>query len=259
MIMQLRQLNRKQYFNEQSYTTEKYVIPFINSNFPIISGLNIIEVGCGEGGNLKPFIDLGCFVTGIDISKGKIENAKEYYNSHPLNGNLMIILNDIYEYKENVRFDLIILRDTLEHITNQDKLLKHLKNFLNPNGKIFISFPPWRMPFGGHQQMSKSKLLSQLPYLHLLPFYKSILRMFGESDKMINALMEIKKTRLSIYQFHRIIKENNYKIDVKNLYLINPNYEVKFKMKPRKLPFYLNIPYIRDYFTTTIYTLISEK
>ena len=53
-----RHLNREKYFHEQSYTTEKYVIPFINKLLPITSNLTIAEVGCGEGGNLKPFLDI---------------------------------------------------------------------------------------------------------------------------------------------------------------------------------------------------------
>ena len=71
-----RHLNREKYFQEQSYTTEKYVIPFINKLLPITSNLTIAEVGCGEGGNLKPFLDIGCKVVGIDLAENKISNAK---------------------------------------------------------------------------------------------------------------------------------------------------------------------------------------
>jgi len=261
--MQARQLDREQYFKEQSYTTEKFVIPFINEVMQINSGILIAEIGCGEGGNIKPFLDKGCKVVGIDLSKGKISNAVKFFENHPLKDNLELINKNIYEIKDNTnfKFDLIIMRDTLEHIHNQELFLKHLKLFLKPNGKVFLAFPPWRMPFGGHQQMCQNKFISKLPYFHILPnvLYRFILKLSGESQSLINALMEVKETRISIQEFQRIVLKQNYKIEKQIYYLINPNYEVKFNLRPRKLPVVLNIPYLRDFFVTTLYSVISLK
>ena len=39
---------------------------------------------------------MGCKVTGIDILENKIENAKTYYQNHPLKENLELIARDIY-------------------------------------------------------------------------------------------------------------------------------------------------------------------
>lgn len=261
--MHARQFDREKYFKEQSYTTEKYVIPYINEILTITSEIKIAEVGCGEGGNLKPFLDKGCSVVGIDISDWKIEYAKKFFEKHPFNKKLSLISKDIYELKDdtNLKFDLIIMRDTLEHINNQDLFLEHLKILLKPGGKIFLAFPAWRMPFGGHQQMCDSKFLSYLPYFHILPnkIYSSILKLFGEPQENIKAQLEIKETRISLQQFHKILAKRNYKIEKAAYYLINPNYEVKFKLKPRELPTVLNIPYFRDFFVTTMYSIISVK
>lgn len=77
--MQERHSNRERYFNEQSITTEKYVIPYINTVFPVNPAMTVAEIGCGEAGNLKPFLDMGCKVFGIDIAPNKIENARQFY------------------------------------------------------------------------------------------------------------------------------------------------------------------------------------
>jgi len=74
--MHERHTDKQLYFKEQVYTTEKHVIPFIRKAAPIEAGMTVLEIGCGEGGNLKPFLDLGCRVTGIDISQSKIESAR---------------------------------------------------------------------------------------------------------------------------------------------------------------------------------------
>jgi 2-polyprenyl-3-methyl-5-hydroxy-6-metoxy-1,4-benzoquinol methylase len=261
--MQKRHLNKEQYFQEQSHTTGKYVIPYIEGSTQLGSVSSVLEVGCGEGGNLKPFLDRGLKVTGIELLREKIDIASTFFENHPQRGNLKLIAKDIYKIDEckNFKFDLILLRDTIEHIPNQDKLLGYLKNFLNPGGKIFFAFPPWRMPFGGHQHACKNKILSMLPYTHLLPkpIFKILLQLFRESDETIKKLMFIYDTRISIQKFLELIGKNDYKIDKITYFLINPNYEVKFKLKPVKLPFFLNIPYLRDFYTTTLYAIVSSS
>ena len=166
--MQERHSNREKYFEEQVYTTEKYVIPFISEILQINKGKSILEIGCGEGGNLKPFLDLGSIVTGIDLSEGKIENAKQFFKNHPKNESLTLIAEDIYAAQSLGQFDLIIMRDVIEHIHDQEKFMSYVTRFLKPDGKFFLAFPPWHNPFGGHQQICKSKILSNLPYYHIL-------------------------------------------------------------------------------------------
>lgn len=256
-----RYINREKYFMEQNYTTEMYVIPYINKLFPITSNMIIAEIGCGEGGNLKPFLDLNCKVVGIDISENKISNARKLLSSHPGNSNLMLITKDIYQINPIVLplFDIIIMRDTLEHIHDQGAFLKHLSKFIKPSGKIFFAFPPWRMPFGGHQQICNSSFLSRLPYFHLLPnvLYVGILKLFGEGKDKINTLLEVKETKISIIGFKKMLANGSFKIDSELFYMVNPNYEIKFNLKARKLPIILNIPFIREFFITTYYCLAS--
>jgi 2-polyprenyl-3-methyl-5-hydroxy-6-metoxy-1,4-benzoquinol methylase len=146
-------------------------------SFPILReltevgpGLSVLEIGCAEAGNLKPFLDRGCLCTGIDISCGRIELAEEYFAGHPKRDNLELICEDIYKADLKGRtFDLIIMRDVIEHIPNQEKFMGFAKKFLKPDGKFFLAFPPWQNPFGGHQQVCRNKILSKLPWFHLLP------------------------------------------------------------------------------------------
>jgi cyclopropane fatty-acyl-phospholipid synthase-like methyltransferase len=76
--MQKRHINRHQYFDEQDYTTRKHVMPFIEKFRTVTSGMNILEIGCGEGGNLKPFLERGCRVTGIELAENKIKWARTF-------------------------------------------------------------------------------------------------------------------------------------------------------------------------------------
>ena len=39
----------------------------------------VLEVGCGEGGNLLPFAKAGCRVMGVDIDAMRIEQARAFF------------------------------------------------------------------------------------------------------------------------------------------------------------------------------------
>lgn len=261
--MQERQRNRETYFNEQEVTVKKYVLPFIKEVMDINEKTSILEIGCGEGGNLKPFLDIGCErVVGVDISKGKIENANKFFLNHPNKKKIEFVLADIYDINELGQFDIIITRDVLEHIHGQERFMQFVKKFLKPEGKFFLGFPPWHNPFGGHQQMCESKFLSKLPFFHILPrsIYRFILKVFGESEAKIRGLLEVKETGITIERFEKILKRTGYKKDKRIFYFINPNYEIKFGLKPRKqLKLFSTIPYLKNFLITTNYYVVSQK
>ncbi len=260
--MQDRHLNPKQYFKEQGIITEKYIIPYINKKFPINQDSVIMEIGCGVAGNMLPFVNMGCKTYGIDINKSAINEAKTHYYNNKNKKNITFIAEDIYNISADSieKADVLIMHNTIEHIPNQKLFLAHIKQFLKSKAVIFFSFPPWKMPFGGHQQVCDSKILERLPYFHLLPkfLYIGILKLFGEKKNRIKALIETRETRISIENFKKIIAVNNYKILSEDFYLINPGYEIKFNLKPRKLPKILNIPHLRDFFITNCYYIISK-
>ena len=177
--MQTRHKNRFLYFNELATTSKNYFMPYIQQACPIQTGMNVLEIGCGDGGNLLPFSQIGCRTTGIDISINRIEDAKMFFQEMKAEGKF--IASDIFDWKEPKQtFDLIICHDVLEHITNKERFLSQLRAYLNPNGILFMSFPAWQMPFGGHQQICTNQIASHLPFIHLLPIplYQRLLRFF---------------------------------------------------------------------------------
>lgn len=84
--MQKRHTNRKQYFRELAQTCEKYFLPFVENHLKITPEHRILEIGCGEGGNLSPFSKRGCEVTGVDISAVRIAEAKQFFQEEGLAG-----------------------------------------------------------------------------------------------------------------------------------------------------------------------------
>ncbi|OJY90882.1 MAG: SAM-dependent methyltransferase [Sphingobacteriales bacterium 40-81] len=251
--------DRRRYFEIQLENAEKYVIPFIEEKFALQPGMRILEIGCGEGGVLKAFINRGCTGVGVELDPARVEMAKEYLPEDIASGKFILLAKDIYESDVerdfNGAFDIIILKDVIEHIHNQPRLIRWMKTFLKPSGTIFFGFPPWYMPFGGHQQICKS-FVSKLPYIHLLPrfMYRGILKSKGEN---VEEMMEIRDTGISIERFEKICKQEGYAILHKKHYLLNPIYEWKFGWKPIKQAGIVSaIPFVRNFFTTCVYYCI---
>lgn len=76
--MQKRHTDRESYFGEQSQTSKNYYIPYIKEVIGHIPD-KVLEVGCGEGGNLLPFAKAGCRVMGVDIDAMRIEQARAFF------------------------------------------------------------------------------------------------------------------------------------------------------------------------------------
>src|SRR5690348_4483075 len=261
----LQHTNTQVRFDQQVENSRNYVIPFIAETFPVKAGMRVIEIGCGEGGVLLPFLELGCRCVGVDLEPWRIAIANDFLRDYLPQQQVRLIAKNIYdldflgEFKNY--FDLILLKDAIEHIPDQEKITGYMKALLRPGGQIYFGFPPWYMPHGGHQQICENKVASMLPYIHLLPnpLYKGLLKAFGEKPDTIQELMAVKSTGISIERFERILERQGYRISNKRFYLINPIYKYKFRLQPRKqLGVISALPYLRDFFTTCVYYLVGQ-
>lgn len=259
------QHNKPKYFEIQYLNSKSSIIPFLKGIYEPKKDDNILEIGSAEGGVLKAFTELGCICTGVELSPNRVELAKGFMKEEIESGLITFRSDDIYDVDPNKlphKFDLIILKDVIEHIHNQEKFMARVGEFLTDEGVIFFGFPSWRMPYGGHQQNAISKFLSNLPYYHLLPtpLYKGMLKLFGESDKMIENLIEIKETGISTKQFEKLCVINKFKIIKRIKYLVAPIYEYKFGYKTKILPKWIGaIPYFNDFFTFQSYYAVSKE
>lgn len=240
-------------------TTLRHVIPWIGRSTELAEK-RMLEIGCGEGGNLVPFEEAGCIVTGVDRNPKRIDQAKEYINEFNADSKIELLTAEAMALDSTSfgQFDLIILKDFIEHI-DQEPFLAKLKSLLKPNGLVFIGFPPWQMPYGGHQQVCSNRF-SKLPWIHLMPrvLYLNYLRWMGEPEPVVLNMAENIDTGLSIESLKSKLKQAGFRISDEEFYLINPGYEVKFNLRPRKqLPILRSIPWLRNFYTTCYYCLVE--
>ena len=255
--MQKRHTDRYRYFREEAATTEKYFIPYL-SEFMDVGDISVLEVGCGEGGNLLPFARRGCRMVGVDLSEQRVRQAESFFSRECAAGTF--VCDDVMHYRGDGRlFDLIVCHAVVEHIPEKGKMLLALKRLLAPGGRLFVAFPAWQMPFGGHQQIARSWVVSHLPFVHLLPelAFSLMLRLFGEDASKINELIGIRRTRCTVEMFEREAAYAGYTVCDRRLWLVNPHYEVKFGLRPIRLCRQLSaLPYIRNFMASSCFYVV---
>ena len=252
--------DNKKYFEIQLSNVRQWIVPFVQQVKVIEPGMQLLEIGCGQGSLLRAFSEVGCTCTGVEMYPLWLEKATEWLQPEITAGKVRLINSNIYDVDAEkdlqTKFDIIVLKDVIERIHDQEKLIAWMKNFLRPEGIILFAFPPWQMPFGGHQQMLQG-WLGKAPYWHLLPMplFKKLLKI---NKQYSEDLVEIKETGISIERFERILKKTGYKILLQKHWLINPVYEYKFGWKPRKqFSWIQSIPFVRNFFTTAVYYITS--
>ena len=121
-----------------------YIIDKCKSNFKLkkkgenpLSGLKVLDIGCGGGLVCEPLKRLGADVTGIDASSKNIEIAKIHAKKSRLKIKYLSTSPEKKQIKE--KFDVILNLEVIEHVENVDLFLKSSSDLLKKNGIMFIA------------------------------------------------------------------------------------------------------------------------
>ena len=247
------------YFSELERTSAEYYVPYLSPLKAIGEGCRVLEIGCGQGGNLAPFAAAGCSVTGVDLAAGKIESARRIFAQKGLQGTFFCE-NFLSPSELGGRYDIVLVHDVIEHIEPPFKadFFKGIRKYCADGATVFFGFPVWQMPLGGHQQSCRSRW-DRIPWLHLLPAgpYERWLRRHGESDDKVSDLLSIWRSRMTANSFERLAAETGYEVIRSTYWLINPHYKAKFGLRPVKLPRIIaHIPGLGNALTTSAHYLI---
>lgn len=225
----------EKHFYEQQNFTKSYLLPYLRRYIPDFEKANILEIGCGEAGFLDILHQNGMLVTGIEIEPSRIETALSK------NPKLKILQGDITDsqiiQQAGQQYDVIVMRDVIEHIKDRDALFRNLYQLIKPGGYLYITFPPKFSGFAGHQQNGKT-ILRYIPYLHLLPvpLIKLLAKIFKEKPQVISQVILNYKVGLTISHFTRLYRTYKFTPIVKDLFLIRPIFQLRFNLTPRRIP-----------------------
>ena len=121
----------------------KYIKENIINNFKLknkfrpLSGINILDIGCGGGLLSEPMSRMGANVTGIDASDKNIKVAKLHSKKNKLKINYLCSSPE--KLKIEKKFDVILNMEIVEHVEDVDFFLKSCSKLLKKNGLMFVA------------------------------------------------------------------------------------------------------------------------
>lgn len=103
-----------------------------------LTGMDIVDVGCGGGLLTVPLDQLGARVTGVDIEPSCVEAAARA--AHQRGARCRFVVGDACALPlGDASADLVLLSDVLEHVVDQDAAIAEAARVLRPGGQLFVN------------------------------------------------------------------------------------------------------------------------
>ncbi|MDC1258064.1 bifunctional 2-polyprenyl-6-hydroxyphenol methylase/3-demethylubiquinol 3-O-methyltransferase UbiG [Pelagibacteraceae bacterium] len=120
------------------YIKENIIKDFkIKSSDKPLKKINLLDIGCGGGLLSEPMCRLGANVVGIDASVKNIKIAKYHAKKNKLKINYKVASPE--KLKTNMKFDVILNMEIVEHVENIDFFIKESAKLLRKNGIMFVA------------------------------------------------------------------------------------------------------------------------
>ena len=121
-----------------SYIKENIIKTFgLKGEDKILSGIKILDIGCGGGLLSEPMSRLGAEVYGIDASKKNIEVAKIHAKKNDLN--IKYFCSSPEKFKKDLKFDVILNMEIIEHVEDVVLFLESCSKLLKKDGIMFVA------------------------------------------------------------------------------------------------------------------------
>src|SRR5262245_21140901 len=118
--------------NSEASSTDASILRLVGAH------KRVLELGCGSGHMTQALREQDCTVIGIEIHPEAAERAAANCER--------VIVGDLdyLDFQRELgtdRFDVIVAADVLEHLKDPLSILRSVKQFLLPRGRLVISVP----------------------------------------------------------------------------------------------------------------------
>ncbi len=220
----------KYYWSYQFRVGREVLLPLLQRHGIFRPGIRVAEIGCAEAGVLLAFLLGGArSVLGTDIAESRLRTARQIAQLAAVDAEFALhdILHDPVPQSWQRRYELVLLRDVLEHLDNPLEALQRIRELLRPGGFLLITFPPYPSPYGGHQHLLRN-FWGKLPYVHLLPerLFERLIASGREPDR--TEVRRLRRIRLSLPDIPPLARRAGYRIRLEEHYLLRPVFRFKF-------------------------------
>lgn len=105
----------------------------------------ILDIGCGDGRISLTLANRDRFMIGVELARRRVERARQKFLERQQKGCFIQGDGEALPFRDGV-MDGIILTEVLEHIPDDEKVLRELTRVLKPGGRVILSVPSisWR-------------------------------------------------------------------------------------------------------------------
>lgn len=125
----------------------------------------VLDIGCGRGLLSLQLRELGYSVTLLDKNSTMIEVSRELFGNYGYEAEF--VQSDLFHYYPQMKFDVVVCCELLEHIDDVKALRYICENILKKNGYLVLSVPASKIAKQlssdprGHQRIYNKELLNQ--------------------------------------------------------------------------------------------------
>lgn len=103
-----------------------------------LSGLRVLDIGCGGGVLSEAMAKAGAIVTGLDVEVDAIKTAT--LHAEEAGVGIKYVCQPIEQFVDETGFfDVITCMEMLEHVADPQQVIHHAARLLKPNGLLFLS------------------------------------------------------------------------------------------------------------------------
>jgi SAM-dependent methyltransferase len=247
------------YFEYQYSVARDVLIPWLDPHLSL-AGLAVGDFGGHQGGVLQGLREIARVDSGVGFV---VDEASIRQSPFKPNSQFRLVPRDILDVDATrYRFDLILLRDVLEHTRNPVAILERARTSLTQGGRIFVSFPPYS--FGGHQHEA-SNGIRFVPFIHYLPdaLFFSLSRFrdtpYMSAKSTLADVRSVRQTRLTLSKAERAFDRAGLRIETQEFFLFRPEFHIRYGLSSWNIPLVHRVPVVREIATLGAYYLLAPK
>lgn len=176
-----------------------------------VTGKRVLELGCGHGAMTVDLAQDAGLVTGVDLDADRIRFAREHLSSRypELQDRVRFVDTDVAHLADGERFDVVVSKDTFEHVADVDALLAALHRLLVRGGLLYAGFSPlYGSPFGDHGRTGL-----RVPWAHaVLPESAVLRRAARHQGGPVRSLGDLGLNGLAPADFRRAFRDSPFTV-----------------------------------------------
>ncbi len=252
------------YRDYQCRLTRRFLLPTLERWGVAVRGRRVLEAGCGVGGCIAEMARVGARAAALDIDARLVETAAALDRREGVEVRLAVgdVTAPACPLRDEGGWDLVLLRDVVEHIEPLRGMLERLREALAPGGAIFVVFPPYWSPYGAHQQILPRRTVlalawNKLPWIHVLPD-AVFLRVASGDSPPAREVRRLRGIRLTLAKFEQTAREAGLLVSARRHYLLRPSYALRYGAPVVRAGWLGRLPGLREVIVTAGYYLLRR-